>query len=394
MIDFDARIVRDGHLHTLRVQALDVDQARHQLQADGAQVISLQARRQLRWPGRRARFALGLFIQELVVLLDAGLVLVEAVETLRDKAAPGINRQVMSDLLASMYQGNSLSKALQLKPEVFPSLLIATVASSEHSGQLSVALRRYHHFEAHLEAVKKRVSGALMYPMVVLSVGALILVFLLFFVIPRFAAVFDAVADLPATARLMVWWGDLVQTQGNLLPTGLVLAVGGLVLLLRSAAFKQRAARLLWKIPSLGAQRTLFVLARFYRTAGMLLMGGMPVVTAVALSGALLPAERQADLRHAMTDIQAGQPLSTSLARHQLTTAVAERLLRVGEQSGELAAMCERIAQFHDEALERAIELFSKVFEPLLMLVVGGLIGLIVFMLYMPIFELAGSIQG
>lgn len=394
MIDFDARIVRDGHLHTLRVQALDVDQARHQLQADGAQVISLQARRQLRWPGRRARFALGLFIQELVVLLDAGLVLVEAVETLRDKAAPGINRQVMSDLLASMYQGNSLSKALQLKPEVFPSLLIATVASSEHSGQLSVALRRYHHFEAHLEAVKKRVSGALMYPMVVLSVGALILVFLLFFVIPRFAAVFDAVADLPATARLMVWWGDLVQTQGNLLLTGLVLAVGGMVLLLRSAAFKQRAARLLWKIPSLGAQRTLFVLARFYRTAGMLLMGGMPVITAVALSGALLPAERQADLRHAMTDIQAGQPLSTSLARHQLTTAVAERLLRVGEQSGELAAMCERIAQFHDEALERAIELFSKVFEPLLMLVVGGLIGLIVFMLYMPIFELAGSIQG
>ena len=394
MIDFDARIVRDGQLHTLRVQALDVDQARHQLQADGAQVISLQARRQLRWPGRRARFALGLFIQELVVLLDAGLVLVEAVETLRDKAAPGINRQVMSDLLASMYQGNSLSKALQLKPEVFPSLLIATVASSEHSGQLSVALRRYHHFEAHLEAVKKRVSGALMYPMVVLSVGALILVFLLFFVIPRFAAVFDAVADLPATARLMVWWGDLVQTQGNLLLTGLVLAVGGMVLLLRSAAFKQRAARLLWKIPSLGAQRTLFVLARFYRTAGMLLMGGMPVVTAVALSGALLPAERQADLRHAMTDIQAGQPLSTSLARHQLTTAVAERLLRVGEQSGELAAMCERIAQFHDEALERAIELFSKVFEPLLMLVVGGLIGLIVFMLYMPIFELAGSIQG
>jgi general secretion pathway protein F len=175
---------------------------------------------------------------------------------------------------------------------------------------------------------------------------------------------------------------------------GALAAVAGLVLLLRSAAFKHRAATLFWKIPSLGAQRTLFILARFYRTAGMLLMGGMPVVTAIELSGALLPSERQGALRQAMTDIQAGQPLSTSLARHQLTTAVAERLLRVGEQSGELAAMCERIAQFHDEALERAIELFSKVFEPLLMLVVGGLIGLIVFMLYMPIFELAGSIQG
>lgn len=394
MIDIDARIIRDGHLQTLRLQALDVAQARQQLQADGAQVISLKARRQLTLPSRRAKFALGLFIQELVVLLDAGLVLVEAVETLRDKAPPGINRQVMSDLLASMYEGNSLSKAMQLKPQTFPELLVATVASSEHSGQLAVALRRYHHFEAHLETVKKRVSGALMYPLVVLSVGALILLFLLFFVIPRFASVFDSVADLPATARFMVWWGALVDTRGTELLIGMAVAIAALVVLFRSAAFKRQVANLFWKIPSLGAQRTLFILARFYRTAGMLLMGGMPVVTAVELSGALLPLERQGDLRHAMSDIRAGQPLSTSLARHQLTTAVAERLLRVGEQSGELAAMCERIAQFHDEALERAIELFSKVFEPILMLVVGGLIGLIVFMLYMPIFELAGSIQG
>ncbi|GAB6404825.1 type II secretion system F family protein [Pseudomonas sp. MHK4] len=394
MNDFDVRIIRDGHLQTLRVQAPDLAQARRQLQDEGTQIISVQARRQLKLPSRRTKFALGLFIQELVVLLDAGLVLVEAVETLRDKAEPGVNRQVMSELLESMYQGNALSRAMQLKPQTFPSLLIATVASSEHSGQLSVALRRYHHFEAHLETVKKRVSGALMYPLVVLSVGALVLLFLLFFVIPRFASVFDAVADLPATARFMVWWGALVQARGMELMLGTLAAVAGLVLLLRSAAFKQRAAALFWKIPSLGAQRTLFILARFYRTAGMLLMGGMPVVTAIELSGALLPGERQGSLHQAITDIQAGQPLSTSLARHQLTTAVAERLLRVGEQSGELAAMCERIAQFHDEALERAIELFSKVFEPLLMLVVGGLIGLIVFMLYMPIFELAGSIQG
>ncbi|MCF5720531.1 type II secretion system F family protein [Pseudomonas syringae] len=394
MIDIDARIIRDGHLQTLRLQAVDMAHARQQLQAGGVQVISLRARRHLTLPGRRPKFALGLFIQELVVLLDAGLVLVEAVETLRDKAPPGINRQVMSDLLASMYEGNSLSRAMQLKPQTFPELLVATVASSEHSGQLAVALRRYHHFEAHLETVKKRVSGALMYPLVVLSVGALILVFLLFFVIPRFASVFDAVADLPATARFMVWWGALVDTRGTELLIGLALAAVALVLLFRSAAFKRRAANLFWKIPSLGAQRTLFILARFYRTAGMLLMGGMPVVTAVQLSGALLPPEREGDLRHALTDIQAGQPLSTALARHQLTIPVAERLLRVGEQSGELASMCERIAQFHDEALERAIELFSKVFEPLLMLVVGGLIGLIVFMLYMPIFELAGSIQG
>lgn len=394
MSEFDARVVRDGHVQSLRINASDIDQARRELQQPGVHIVTLHKRASLQLPGRRAKFALGLFIQELVVLLDAGLVLVESVETLRDKAPKGINRQVLSDLLEAMYQGQAFSKAMQLQQPLFPPLLIATAASSEHSGQLSVALRRYHHFEAHLEQVKKRVSSALMYPMVVLSVGALILLFLLFFVIPRFASVFDSIADLPATARFMVWWGALVDEQGGTLIIGTGVGLAALVFLARTAAVKRLLAGWFWRIPSLGAQRTLFVLARFYRTAGMLLMGGMPAVAAVEMSGALLPAERQGDLLRALTDIKSGQPLSTTLARHHLTTPVAERLLRVGEQSGELAAMCERIAQFHDEALERAIELFSKVFEPLLMLLVGGLIGLIVFLLYMPIFELAGSIQG
>ncbi|UZE28696.1 type II secretion system F family protein [Pseudomonas asplenii] len=392
MKTFDARIVSHGQFRHLRLQAVDLDDARRQLQ--DAQVVSLRPRASFTWPGRGARFALGLFIQELVVLLDAGLVLVESVETLRDKAAPGINRQVLSELLESMYQGHAFSRAMQARPAIFPNLLVATAASSEHSGQLSVALRRYHHFEAHLETVKKRVSSALMYPLVVLGVGAVILLFLLFFVIPRFASVFDAMSDLPATARFMVWWGELVERHGGVLIGALAGVVAALVLLVRTATVRQQLTALLWKIPSLGAQRTLFILARFYRTAGMLLMGGMPAVSAVEMAGALLPAERQGDLNRSLSDIRAGQPLSATLTRHRLTTPVAERLLRVGEQSGELAAMCERIAQFHDEALERAIELFSKVFEPLLMLVVGGLIGLIVFLLYMPIFELAGSIQG
>lgn len=394
MIEFDARIVRQGHLQHVRVQAMDIRQARQQLQAPGTHIVSLHKRSRITLGKRTGKFALGLFIQELVVLLDAGLVLIEAVETLRDKAPEGVNRQVLSELLSTMYEGNSFSRAMATKPQIFPSLLIATVASSEHSGQLSVALRRYHHFEAHLETIKKRVSSALMYPLVVLSVGGLIVLFLLFFVIPRFASVFDAVADLPATARFMVWWGALVESHGTALIIGTLGGIVGLVLMMRTATFRRRLMALFWNIPSLGEQRSLFVLARFYRTAGMLLMGGMPVVSAVEMSGALLPVERQGDLQRAMTDIKSGQPLSNTLARHHLTTPVAERLLRVGEQSGELASMCEKIAQFHDEALERAIELFSKIFEPVLMLVVGGLIGLIVFMLYMPIFELAGSIQG
>jgi general secretion pathway protein F len=390
---FDAKVLRQGQLQTLRVNAVDGDEARRQLQAGGAQVLSLHRRAALKLSSRKPKFALGLFIQELVVLLDAGLVLVESVETLRDKAPPGSNRQVLSELVQSMHQGQAFSRALELQPAIFPPLLVATVASSEHSGQLATALRRYHHYEAHLESVRKRVSGALVYPLVVLSIGGLILLFLLFFVIPRFSAVFENMAELPATAKVMLWWSDLVRNHGGKLIIGLIAAIAGLVMLLRSAVVKQLWMAWFWRLPRLAEQRNLFVLARFYRTLGMLLAGGMAVVASIELVGGLLPAERQGDLQSALTAIKAGQPLSVTLTEHNLTTPVAERLLRVGEQSGELAGMCERIAQFHDEALARAIEMFSKIFEPVLMLFVGALIGLIVFLLYMPIFELAGSIS-
>jgi general secretion pathway protein F len=392
MRDFEARILRQGTIQTLQISAQSDAEARQRLQAEGARVLSLRTRMSsLR---RRQKFALGLFIQELVVLLDAGLTLVEAIETLREKAARGIAQTVLNELLDAMYQGQTFSKALALRPAVFPPLLVATAASSEHSGQLATALRRYHHYEAHLETVRKRVSGALMYPAIVLSIGGLILLFLLFFVIPRFSTVFSSMSNLPVTARFMVWWGDLVSRHGLELAVGITAVTLLLFLLFRTAAFKQWLTGLLWTIPRLREQRNLFVLARLYRTMGMLLSGGMPIVSAFELAGNMLPIERRADLHGALNAIKSGKPMSSTLTTFHLTTSVSERLLRVGEKSGEIAAMCERIAQFHDEELERAIEMFSKVFEPILMLVVGSLIGLIVFLLYMPIFELAGSIEG
>lgn len=119
----------------------------------------------------------------------------------------------------------------------------------------------------------------------------------------------------------------------------------------------------------------------------------MTVVTALTLTGSLLPPRYHQNLNQVLTEVQAGKALSSSLESQQLTTPVASRLLVVGERSGDQPAMCERIAAFYDESLERAIETFSKVFEPVLMLIVGGLVGLVVFLLYMPIFEIAGGLS-
>lgn len=388
---FKAKVLAHGQVALLELEAASEQQVREQLAGSGQQLLALRAVGG--WQLSRGDFSLGLFAQELVALLDAGLSLTEAVDTLREKSSASETQAVLGRIADSLYQGLPLSKALALQPAHFPALFAASVAAAEQTGHLADAVRRYHHYEARLLAVRKKVLSALIYPAVIISIGALVLLFLLFYVIPRFSQIYQSMRELPAAAQLMLWWGELVQAHGGWLLLGLLGTGCGAVLLLRSAAMRAAALQLLWQLPRLAQLRQLFALTRFYRTLGLLLAGGLAVVPALGLTRQLLPQGLAAALDLALVDIRAGQPLSQVLAHHGLTTPVAERLLRVGEQSGELATMCERTAQFCDEELDRAIELFTRLFEPLLMLGIGILIGSIVFLLYMPIFELAESVQ-
>ncbi|WAS55604.1 type II secretion system F family protein [Burkholderia ambifaria] len=389
---FRVRVLADGKIAQQTIEAASETEVRARLAEKGG--VVLEVRRDKRIGRRRApKFALALFLQELSTLLDAGLVLFEALEALRDKADSGKDAKYVIDrLLAVMVEGQPLSKALARQPAIFPPLLVATVESSEGSGQLPVVLKRYQQYEVRIEQVRKRVTGALIYPAVVIGVGIAILLFMAFFVIPRFAVVFESLATLPPTAHAMLWWANLLRENGMAVGLAVAASFVGAGLTIRSAAFKRAAQRLMWRAPKVRDVCALFALTRFYRTVGLLIAGGTPVIVALELSGKVLPEHFRARLTAALIDMRAGRPVAAVLAAHALTTSVAERLLRVGEQSGDLGGMCEHIAQFHDGALDRAIEMLSKVFEPVLMLAVGATIGAVVLLLYMPIFELAGSV--
>ncbi|WP_207001671.1 type II secretion system F family protein [Trinickia mobilis] len=393
MATFKVRLLAQGKIEVRTVEAADAAAARAQCALTGAAVLAVAAAKGAGRRGRKSKFALGLFLQELSTLLDAGLVLIEALEALRDKSGSDRTmRAVLAAILATMYEGQPFSKALAAQPEVFPPLLVATVESSEGSGQLPVALQRYQHYELRIEQIRKRVTGALVYPGVVMSAGATILMFMLFFVIPRFSAVFETMQTLPASAQAMLWWSGVVEEHGLMLGAGVAAGAAAFYFVVRSGAVRAALLRSLWKVPKLSEVCHLFVLARFYRTVGLLIAGGTPVIDALSLSTKILPPAYAARLALALEKLKAGRAASAVLAEHELTTAVAERLLRVGEQSGDLGGMCERIAHFHDGALDRSIEMFSKIFEPVLMMFVGAMVGTIVVLLYMPIFELAGSI--
>jgi general secretion pathway protein F len=388
---YTVKALQAGKLLQLDIDAANESELRDKLTAQGQQFLSAKAHSAFKLSSKA--FDLSLFTQELIALLQAGLTLVEAVETLKEKSAQDTHGDVLSRMIEGLYQGLPLSKVLAQMSQQFPPLYIATVSSAEKTGHLADALGRYHHYESRLAAVKKKVISAVIYPLVVIGIGGGIMLFLLFYVIPKFSQIYASMKNLPFAAQVMLWWGDLVHKHGLIMFGGLVLSVVLAVFLLRTEAAKSALREAFWRLPRLEQYRRLFSLTRFYRTVGLLLAGGISVVHAMELAAQLLPLKMQLGLQQALVDVKSGQSLSQALPRYQLTTPVSERLLRVGEQSGELATMCERSAQFCDEELERAIDMFTRLFEPILMLIIGVLIGGIVFLLYMPIFELAGNMQ-
>jgi general secretion pathway protein F len=293
-----------------------------------------------------------------------------------------------------MREGRPFSAALAAQGGTFPPLYAATVRAAESTGDLSPALARYVGYQNQIDTVQKKVLSASIYPMLLIGVGTLVIGFLLAYVVPRFATVYaDSGRDLPWMSQMLLSWGEMVEAHGSLIALTIAGVIAGVVLTLAQPATRAALTRLAWLTPAIGEHLRTFELARFYRSLGMLLVGGIPIVPALGMVASLLSAHLRIGATTAIESMRRGETISAAFARGGLTTPVAARLLRVGEKSGRMGEMMERIAIFHDEEMARWVDWFTRLFEPLLMVFIGLTIGLIVVLLYMPIFELAGSIE-
>jgi general secretion pathway protein F len=385
-----------GAVVSLSLDARDDRDANEQAQSQGYQVLSVRPTRALGLPQSfgSARFPLVLFTQELLALLRSGISLLEALETLAEKEVRGASLGVLIGLTERLKQGQSFSNALQAFPQAFPDLYVATVRASERTGSLSEALSRYVTYQTQLDSVKKHLVSASIYPVILLIVGGLVCLFLLGYVVPRFSRIYEDIGgNLPWLTRMLIAWGSFVEARGGLLLAALVGGVATLIFWLRQPSAKQFLSRQLMRIPAVGERVRVYQLTRFYRTVGMLLAGGTPVTQALMMVSGLLDQELRQRLASATRSIREGQPLSVSLDAQSLTTPVSLRMLRVGERTGMMGDMMERAAAFHEEELARWVERFTRTFEPLLMAVIGVVIGGIVVLMYFPIFELAGSVH-
>ncbi len=387
-----------GRFVSLELIAASSDEAKRLGIEHGLQVLGVYTSRQGWFTSLKslgtAKFPLLLFNQELLALLEAGLSIVEVLETLLEKEAHAHIRHVLKTVVTSLHEGRTLSSSLEAQPDAFPSLYIATIRSSERTGGLVESLRRYIAYQMQIDQMRKKIIAASIYPALLMLVGGLVVLFLLTYVIPKFSHLYaDSGRELPLASWILMRWGEMIESHGGLMAG---IFFGGLALTIY--AFSRASVRgwlreLLWRLPVVGERMRIYQLSRFYRTLGMLASAGIPLMTALEQVSGLLDARLQVRLAQARNHVREGLPLSQAMERSNLSTAVALRLLRVGEHTGQMGSMMDRVADFHEEELNRWIDWAGRLFEPLLMTFIGIIIGGIVVLMYIPIFELAGSIQ-
>lgn len=385
----------DTDIGSLLLEAANAADAERQAVAQGYAVLSVTQApllKRLRASGA-TRFPLLLFSQELLSLLDSGISLVEAIETLAEKEQRPMVRATLQGMVVGLREGKPLSATLEEARQIFPPLYVATVRASERTSGLGEALGRYIAYAAQLDTLRGRLVSAAIYPALLIAVGGLVILFLMGYVVPRFSHIYeDMGGDLPFLSRLLLNWGLAVEHYWPVL-AGLVAALGFGMTQGGGRLVAQWLMRLAWRIPALGERLRVFQLVRLYRTLGMLLRGGIAIVPALDMVSGLLSTVLQGRLASAARSIREGNAMSRAFDDAGLTTAVALRMLRVGERAGNMGEMLERAAAFHDEEMARWAEWATRLFGPLLMLLMGLLIGGIVVLMYLPIFQLAESIR-
>ena len=363
----------------------------------GSRVLAVEMIRQgtiRKASGKSSRFPLLLFTQELLALLDAGLNLTEVLVTLHAKEREACVCETLAAILQALREGRSFSDALTVASGNFPLVYVATVRAAERTGDLASALTRYIAYQMQLETIRKKLVSTAIYPAMLLAVSGLVTLFLLGYVVPRFSVVYES------SGRELPWLSGLLLRVGKLIYDNWQIAAGGLLssvaLLIWGLSRQQGRAWVLDKVlglPWLRQRTDEFRLARFYRSVSLLLASGIALSRAMGMVTGLLSARQQMRLARCRLAVEQGQALSMALVREGLASPVAESLIKVGERSGQMAEMLERTARFADDDFTRWMDWASRLLEPVLMTVIGVVIGTVVVLMYLPIFELAGSLQ-
>jgi len=341
---------------------------------------------------RDARLDEEQFSHDLALMLRSGLSLIEALRTVAERQH-GSAATAMQRLLEALSQGETLSTALQSSGQ-FSTAMLACVKASELTGDLADSLGRFAQNATRMRQLRSRLVSACVYPGLLITVASLVVLFLLIYVVPRFAMVLEGAArDMSPMSRLLIDVGMALSNVQLPLMLGLAAIAGVTLRAMRAGKLGTLLIGLAARLPVLRGLVRTYGQAQLARTGAMLARSGVPALKALAMCRGLLAPPDQLRLDRALAAATNGAPLAPALHDAGLVDSLGLRVLRVAEQTGALDVALDRLADVHDAVVERALERLTRVIEPVLMLTIGTVVGGIVVLMYLPIFQLAASIR-
>jgi len=332
--------------------------------------------------------------RELKTLLSAGMTVVEALETLNIQSIDIQRRSIHTSLVNSLREGQPLSVAMT-SVDVFPRLLIAGVKAGERTSSLTDALDDYLRYYEMLEKLRKQAISASIYPAAVVALGGIITLFLLLFVIPRFSKMYaDLHGDLSWTTTFLIHISHILNAYWIWVTLVLFLLMLILILLWRRGMIIHGANVIIEKLPPLQKRIDEFRFAKLYHSLALMFRGGYTLDNALGQCAALELGDRvTAGIIAAQLSLARGQMVSSAFSHAKLTDSVTQRLLAVGERTGNFDRVLQTIAERHANNFSNFVERVTRIIEPVLLLIVALVVGGIVVMMYMPIFDIASSIH-
>ncbi|MEC5161522.1 MULTISPECIES: type II secretion system F family protein [unclassified Janthinobacterium] len=376
------------------IEGQSAQAVRHVLEGEGATVLSIAVANRWQLGARKAVFNVALFCEELRTLLSSGMSLVEAIETLCSKNNEDYKQSVLLEIKQHLLEGKPLSAALELNRCAFPPLLVASIKAGERTSRLDDALDEFIGYDKVGQELGRKVVSAAIYPSLVVGFGMLVCLFMISYVVPRFAKVYDDFGKtLSFSTMVLIKVGQFAGDYFGVLMFAVAALVVATVLLYRNGKLKAGLLYLLGQFGFAKYYLRLYQLARIYQTMSMLLKGGYTLADAIPLAQNLAFEKKlENQMVNARAAVMEGKRLSTAFAANGLTDSVTERLLQVGERSGNLAKIMDIIAQTYRQEFMLFIERATRLAEPILLMAVGLMIGAIIILMYMPVFDLAGGI--
>ncbi len=337
-----------------------------------------------------------IFTRQFSTMIDAGLPLVQGLSILADQTENKTFRGILKQISKDVEGGSTLAEAMKKHPKIFDDLFVNLVAAGEVGGILDTIMRRLATFIEKAEKLKSQIKGALTYPIVVVAIAIIVIAVILIFVIPVFEDMFASFGKaLPAPTQLVVNMSRFMKGNVHWVILGMI-AVGFAFKKYRGTKNGRRVTdSAALRLPVFGDLLKKTAVARFTRTLGTMIASGVPILDSLEIvaktSGNVILEEIIYEVRSSIAE---GQTIAEPLSENDIFPGMVIQMIAVGEATGALDTMLEKIADFYDEEVDAAVAALTSMLEPLLMLFLGGSIGGLVVAMYLPIFSMAGAVAG